>query len=133
MTWTAQSAKPHSRNGITWSGPQFVAVGFTGGVLTSPDGIAWKLRTTGYAVVDIIWTGTQFAAVGENGTILTSPDGETWTLQASGTTSFITDVTWSGTQFVAMEAGRTVLTSHDELKFFTVSILEAEEGSKSIP
>ncbi len=98
--------------GVAWSGTQFVAVGNSGTILTSPNGIAWTTRTSGTTnnLVDVAWSGTQFVAVG-GGIILTSPDGIAWTRQASGTTNRLLGVVWSGTQSVIVGANGTILTS----------------------
>jgi photosystem II stability/assembly factor-like uncharacterized protein len=61
--------------GVTWSGPQFVAVGDSGVILTSPDGKTWTSQTSGTSQIlrGVIWSGSQFVAVGDSGVILTSP------------------------------------------------------------
>ena len=53
----------------------FVAVGASGTILTSPDGITWTARTSGTTNIlyGVTWSGTQFVAVGGSGTIVTSP------------------------------------------------------------
>ncbi len=104
--WTTRtSGTTASLMDMTWSGTQFLAVGYTGTILTSPDGINWTQRTSGTsnALWGVTWSGTQFVAVGEYGTILTSPDGISWTQRDSGIPdSTLYDVSWSGTQFVAV-------------------------------
>jgi len=106
------SGTTQSLNGVAWSGTQFVAVGISGIILTSPNGIAWTTRTsgTGLPLDGVNWSGTQFVAVGAGGIILTSPDGITWTPQASGTTNRLFGVVWSGTQSVIVGANGTILT-----------------------
>ena len=98
--------------GVAWSGTQFVAVGNSGTILTSPNGIAWTTRTSGTTnnLVDVAWSGTQFVAVG-GGIILTSPDGITWTSRSTTQSPF--GVAWSGTQFVAVGESGIILTSTD--------------------
>lgn len=102
---------------VTWSGSQFVVVGGSGTILTSPDGTTWTTRRSGTSEFfgGIAWSGAQFAAVGLNGVILTSPDGISWTPRASGTSDALFDVAWSGTQFVAVGQGTggTILSSPD--------------------
>ena len=68
-------------NGITWSVSQFVAVGYdnstgAGAILTSPDGKAWTLQTSGLANGELYGTagsGSQFVAVGYDNSASTSP------------------------------------------------------------
>ena len=117
MPVTSRTSDPAtSLTGITWSGSQFVAVGFIGtgkSILTSPDGITWTSQSSGTlnSLRGVTWSGTQFVAVGENGTILTSPDGIAWTSRTSGTSNHLFGVTWSGTQFVAVGGNGNTITS----------------------
>jgi len=80
--------------GITYGNNAFVAVGQSGIIYTSSDGITWTSRTSGTS--EHIWgiaSGNGiFVAVGYSGTILTSPDGTTWTSRTSGTTNNLEDI-----------------------------------------
>jgi photosystem II stability/assembly factor-like uncharacterized protein len=101
---------------VVWSGTQFVAVGGSGTILTSPDGVTWTSQNSNIAndLFGVTWSGTQFVAVGGSGTILTSPDGVTWTSQNSNTAkNDLFDVTWAGTQFVAVGGSGNIVTSPD--------------------
>ena len=110
-------------NGITWSGTQYLAVGGTQRIYSSPDGMTWTLRSSGTQKLNrVIWSGSQFVAVGGNPvggttTILTSPDGVSWTPQPlTGVTGSLSAVAWSGSLFVAVgsgNAGNGILTSPD--------------------
>ena len=115
------SSSPTSLQSVAWSGTQFVAVGWSGAILTSPDKVTWTSRTpnTGQPLnamsdlYNVVWSGTQFVAVGNSGIIITSPDGITWTPRNSGTQGVLYGIAWSGTQFVAVGWSGTVLTSPD--------------------
>ncbi len=109
---TQQQFDSQTFDGITWSNSRFVAVGYGGTILTSPDGTTWTPRNSGTTqdLYDIDWSGSLFVTVGQNGTILTSPDGTTWTPRNSSTTQDITSVACSGTLFVAVESNG-ILTS----------------------
>jgi hypothetical protein len=75
MRWHAQNAGTvQSFAGVAWSGSQFVAVGYSGAILTSPDGRTWITQhaATAQGLLGIAWSGSQFVAVGGAGTILTS-------------------------------------------------------------
>src|SRR5207244_2754720 len=66
---------------------EFVAVGDSGLVMTSPDGLGWTARSSGIfnnlrAVAQ--WKRT-WVIVGDSGTVANSPDGITWTLHGSAT------------------------------------------------
>jgi hypothetical protein len=105
--------------GITWSGTLFAAVGATGAILTSPDGVAWTARSshTHQTLAGVAWCTTQFVAVGGDGVIDTSPDGVTWTLRTSGTSNFLNGVGCSGTAIAVGEGtddtGGEILSSPD--------------------
>ena len=113
-------------NDVTWSGTQFVAVGASGTILTSPDGITWTTRTSGTTsgLNAVVWSGTQFVAVGASGVIRTSPDGITWTTRASGTTASINDIAWSGSLFMgvcsAVSSIARIVTSPDGITWTAV-------------
>lgn len=104
--WTSRpSGTTANLRDVVWSGTQFIAVGDSGTILTSPDGISWTQRTAGIsnALWGAVWSGTQFVVVGEYGTIFTSSDGIIWTQKDPGIPdSNLYDISWSGTQFVAV-------------------------------
>lgn len=63
--------------GVAYGGSQFVAAGFNGTILTSPDGVIWTADTSGTTntLYGVAYDGGQFVAVGNAGTILTSGGG----------------------------------------------------------
>jgi len=112
--WTPQiSSTGNDLNSVTWTGSQFVAVGASGTIVTSPNGISWVTRVSGtkQTLGSVTWTGSQLVTVGDSGTILTSPNGINWTLRNSGTTSPLTAVIWGDSQLVAAGPGAYIMTS----------------------
>jgi hypothetical protein len=113
------SGTSHDLFGVASSGTLFAAVGRSGTIITSPDGITWTHRTshTTDTLAGVAWCTTQFVAVGNDGVIDTSPDGVTWTLRTSGTTGFLNGVGCSGAMIVAGEgdttSGGAILSSPD--------------------
>jgi hypothetical protein len=97
------------RNGL------FVAVGWNGAILTSPDGVSWTRRTSGTSdtLWDVAYGNGTFVVVGRNGTILTSPDGVSWTAQTSPTSNDLYAVTYGNGLFVAVGWNGAILTSPD--------------------
>ena len=104
----------------------FIAVGASGTIITSPDGVTWTQQTSGVTTVlnKVIFSKKLgiFCIVCDVGTILTSPDGITWTQQTSGVTTGLYDVTYSETLGVFCVVGggvpsipneNTILTSTD--------------------
>ena len=80
--------------GITFGNNLFVTNGFSGTILTSPDGITWTSRTSGTTneLQGSTYGNSLFFIVGYSGTILSSSDGITWTSSTSGTTSTLSQV-----------------------------------------
>ena len=88
VNWTFQDNLSQSQTifginnalNVIWTGTQYVVVGFSGKVATSPDGITWiyqeGLRSTTWGTANaansIVWTGMQLAAVGDFGVAATS-------------------------------------------------------------
>jgi hypothetical protein len=68
-----------SPSDIVWDGSQFVVADFNRGLLISPDGINWTVRSGPGAPISITWTGNQFALTTEFGEIWTSADAVDWT------------------------------------------------------
>ncbi len=91
----------------------YVAVGTSGTVSTSTDGVHWTPQTSGThaSLHSVVYD--EFVAVGDSGTILTSPDGVTWTPRTSNTTQNLNAIAYNGSQFVAAGNGGTILTSSD--------------------
>ena len=60
---------------------KYVAVGGSGTILTSSDGISWTSRTSGISnsFYGVTYANSTFVAVGDSGTIITSSDGTSWT------------------------------------------------------
>ena len=73
MTWAVQSSGTNdSFHAVTWNGSKFVAVGWNGVILTSPDGVTWAMQNSGTNnyLLGVTWGESQFVAVGGSGTIL---------------------------------------------------------------
>ncbi len=92
---------------------QFVAVGWSGTLFTSPDGQTWEGGAAGTnSLHGVAYGAGLYVAAGSFGTILTSPDGQNWAAQESGTPRLLNDVIYAGGRFVA-GANTLILTSPD--------------------
>ena len=109
------SGTSSSLTSVRWMGTQFVAVGATGTILTSPDGLVWTPRSSGTTsqLNGLAWSGKQIVAVGTGGTVMTSFNGINWEVESSGTTKSLFAVAWSESLFVAVGADGCILTSPD--------------------
>ncbi len=122
-SWTLQTtyAWTDYNNAGAWSGSNFVVANLGGSVVTSPDGVEWTYRFTGFpnnlrciACGSDAYGGTLFVAGGDNGTILTSNDeGENWAIQDSGIGTTLNGLAYVNDIFMAVGASGVILTSPD--------------------
>ena len=98
-----------------YGGDLFVAVGWNGTVLTSPDGISWSMHDSGTNnhLHDVTYGLNQYIAVGQDGTILTSSDGISWEKQDSATFAWLSGSIYASGKFVVIGDYGTILTSTD--------------------
>lgn len=93
-----------SINQVTFGNGLFIAVGFSGVVLRSSDGINWvQQNITANQLTAVVWTGARFIAVGVLSTVATSTDGVSWsvsTMPLAGS-AFLNSIGWSGALAVA--------------------------------
>ncbi|MBI4595455.1 MAG: carboxypeptidase regulatory-like domain-containing protein [Candidatus Tectomicrobia bacterium] len=117
--WLMRNPLPQTQgnylSGVAFVNNIFVAVGGGGILLTSPDGTAWTVRTSGtsYGLSAVSYGNNAFVAVGAEGIILTSPEGISWTARTSGTSNFLYEVAYGNNTFVAVGSWGTILTSPD--------------------
>ncbi len=111
-------------NGVTWTGEQFVAVGYNGAIITSQDSHNWKKvhEQDGSPLLSAVASkGNRLVAVGNgageppNG--LTSADGQTWTPIIVPFLQTLYGVAWCGDRFVAVGTRGTILTSKDGIQW----------------
>ena len=127
-TWTTRTAVDNDWWSATYGNGLFVAVASYGtgnGVMTSPDGITWTIRTppNNDEWRSVTYGNGLFVAVAANGTtadrIMTSPDGINWTLRPQTFGAIYntwTGVTYANGLFVAVAASgflNRVMTSPD--------------------
>lgn len=120
-TWTQVSSQVVFLYGVVWTGSQFVAVGATQTIITSPTGATWTARTANVTGIlrGIARLGSTLIAVGTGGVITTSTDGVTWTARTSGTTSTLFGIGTSGSLAVAVGASGVIRTSTDGITWTT--------------
>ncbi|MDQ6954130.1 MAG: HYR domain-containing protein, partial [Mariprofundaceae bacterium] len=108
--------------GVTWNGTQYVAVGGSGAVKTSIDGINWTTQNSGLGIFDVLndihWTGAQYIAVGSAGTtqtafLATSPDAVTWTIRPTPAVGALWAVTSSSPTLIVAVGNAGIITSTD--------------------
>ena len=79
INWNQRSSpfgSTHVRN-VTYGGGKFVAVGDSGKIATSIDGITWALSESPIItnLYDVVYGASKFVAVGSSGKVITSPTG----------------------------------------------------------
>lgn len=120
LVWgSARSGTSNTLFGVASSGSSAVAVGALGTILTSSDGISFRLGSSNVAVNlnGVATSGAEFVAVGDLGTIVTSSDLVAWTPRTSGTTNRLRGVAWTGSQYLAVGDSGTILTSPDAVSW----------------
>jgi len=112
-SWTWRNPLPTANNlyGIAYGNGLFVAVGASGTIITSNDGLNWTLRHLGPSPVSlsgVAYGNGQFVAVGNSvtdgtGAVLTSTDGINWVQHAQGTNNLaLKGIAFGDGQFVAV-------------------------------
>jgi hypothetical protein len=130
-TFSSRSIAYGSQNGNVWDtlaidmltvhalvygSGKFVAVGHSGAILSSDDGVKWDSHAVpGFTkpLFAVASGGGVFVAVGDKGGMVSSPDGVSWTNRTTDTTTFFTSVTYNGHQFVAIGSGSAMRFSTD--------------------
>jgi len=90
----------------------FVAVGTSGTLLTSADGLAWTTQTAPSPLTNFnaITYGGTYVAVGTGGVLLTSADAVNWTQATNASTNTLYAVTTNGAgEYVATGASGTII------------------------
>lgn len=121
-TWTWRNPVPQGSTlyGVAFGAGQYVAVGRSGTVMTSPDGITWTVTTHGTAdLLKVRFLNNQFVAVGASGTVLTSPDGMDWTVRDPGLISALCDIAYRNGLYVAVGRCAAITTSSDNGETWT--------------
>lgn len=118
-TWSPgtiyDSVKPALRSVMQTAGT-FWAVGDTGTIQSSTDGITWTIRTSNTTnnLRNITYGNGLFLAVGDAGTIITSTDGVTWIVRTSNTSENLRQVSSMLATFVAVGDNGAIVTSTDQ-------------------
>jgi hypothetical protein len=99
--------------GVAYGANRFVAVGDSGAVLTSPDGVHWTGQASGNAnnLASVAFGLSVFVAVGDEGIILTSPNGVQWTSRDTGANYDFRGIAFGNGLFVAVGDGGMIKTS----------------------
>lgn len=138
-TWTSRTSSfgTDSITAVASSRSLWVAVGASGKLATSPDGITWTQRTSSFGATNIsnvafgngIWV-----AVGDAGKIATSTDAITWTQRTSGTADALQGLAYgNGTWFTHKSALANGLSATDPTGTWTARTTTCiATGSKSV-
>lgn len=118
-TWRYPPEGNSILKGAAFLNGAFFAVGESGTILSSTDGIAWyrKITNISEGLWGIAYGNGTFVAVGDGGVILTSTDGQTWTRRSDGYPLDLHGVVYGNGTFVAVGwnqyTGTPVFTSTD--------------------
>ncbi|MBN1307406.1 MAG: hypothetical protein JXA18_05790 [Chitinispirillaceae bacterium] len=103
-SWSETEPFPSTLWQVSFGNGFFVAVGDSGTVMTSTDGVQWSLQSTGTSsrLMSVAFGSRRFVAAGEGGSILSSPDGHAWFDCSPGVDVEFQSVTFGSDRFVAI-------------------------------
>ena len=113
--WKRVSPPSNFLSAVTFGNNMFVTVGWSGRILTSPDGIQWTERSSGTSnnLKDVIFENGSFLVVGNSGTMLSSKDGISWVERSSGTSKTLNAAAYGNNTYVVVGELGTIITSPD--------------------
>ncbi|SEG73884.1 cadherin-like beta sandwich domain-containing protein [Paenibacillus sp. UNC499MF] len=101
-------------NQVAYGNGKWVAVGNSGTIMTSSDGLSWSKTTIALSsAVGVIYAGNQWMVTGAGGKIATSPDAVTWTVRSTGSSANLSGVAYNGTVWVIAGYSGVILSSPD--------------------
>ncbi|MGE6228489.1 cadherin-like beta sandwich domain-containing protein [Paenibacillus chitinolyticus] len=101
-------------NQVAFGNGKWVAVGNSGTIMTSSDGLNWSKTTIALSsAVGVTYAGNQWIVAGADGKIATSPDAATWTIRPTGTSANLSAVAYNGTVWVIVGYNGVLLSSTD--------------------
>ncbi|WP_058302274.1 leucine-rich repeat domain-containing protein [Gorillibacterium timonense] len=122
--WTSASVKKtFPLNNVVWTGKDFFAVGDSGKMMTSTDGLNWTALVSPTKVdltKALLTSNGTYYVTGEEGLIMTSKDRKKWTVLKTGVTKTINSIETNGKTFVAVGKEGLILTSDDGVKWSQV-------------
>lgn len=115
---------------VAYGSGRFVAIGTSGALCTSDDGITWTAqpRFTSQDFQAIIHDGTQFIVGSGVGGIFTSPDGIAWTPRESTVGKGFYGMAYGGGRYVAVGTDQTVVWSDDAVHWSATVVTQSFMG-----
>jgi hypothetical protein len=118
ISWSQAAAPDGFMFGVAWNGSLFVAVGWGGLILTSPDGLEWTERPVEFegspheeSFTAVAWAGTNWVALDTSGSAALSTDGINWVVRRYATATVISGLVYGNSRLVAAGDASQLLTS----------------------
>lgn len=104
---------------VAFGAGQFIAVGDTGNIQSSVDGLRWMSQQppTTERLNCVAYLNGRFIAAGKSGTILISANGHDWTRAASGTSWALSGIAYGPEGYIVVGENGTILTSTDAMNW----------------
>ena len=116
VSWSAQLLPPAGGaypylHDVAWDGRSLVAVGMSGLIVTSSDGLVWSVQSSGVStsLYAVATTTDGFVCGGEGGTLLASADAMLWRSEGVPTQSTIVRLVAAGHRTLAVTSDGSVL------------------------
>ncbi|MEO3947951.1 leucine-rich repeat domain-containing protein [Gorillibacterium sp. CAU 1737] len=104
---------------VVWTGKDFFAVGYTGKMMTSTDGLAWKAiaSPTKESLSKVAYANGKYYVTGAKGTLFTSTDRVKWKKANTGVSVRLESIASNGKTTVAVGKEGTLIVSKDGEKW----------------
>lgn len=95
-TWTDSSIGSFDHNSVAYGNGIFVAVGASGQIYSSADGITWIAQPSGTSagLLKVVFLKKMFFAIGTSGTIISSSNAVQWNNISPGGTNSLNSITF---------------------------------------
>jgi hypothetical protein len=122
--------------GITYGNKQYLAVGSSGAIITSPDSLNWSLQTnsvlTPCTLSAIAWGNSEFVAVGEGGWTMRSGDGTNWISSSSATVNDLYSIIFANGSFLAVGENGAIIETPVPVRSQLGPIVQLPDGTLQV-
>lgn len=135
-SWVAiKPAESEIWNSLSLSNNKIIAVGMSGAISDSSDGVNWNpvlIKDHRVWLYDITYAKAQYIAVGMGGMVVGSPTLKNWQRKTVPTRAWLSSVSYGKQTLVASGAGGVILASRDDGNTWVAESSPTEEWLSSV-